>query len=226
MFRIIDFETTGMPDTLVKAICEVGWTDILPSSTELRPIAHLIDPGHPIPPEARAIHHIADADVAGCPSPTDACLMLMDGMPEDGIFVAHNAEFEQAFFAGGDHRWICTYKCALRAWPDAPAHTNQALRYWLGVNLDHALAMPPHRAGPDAYVTAHILRELLQNHSSEELLQWSREPTLPVRINFGKHKGARWSDLDEGYLNWIVNKADRLSADDKRVAAYYLSLKS
>jgi len=35
------------------------------------------------------------------------------------------------------------------------------LRYWRNLVLDPALAMPPHRAGPDAYVTACLLAELL-----------------------------------------------------------------
>jgi hypothetical protein len=25
--------------------------------------------------------------------------------------------------------WICTYKCALRVWPDLDGHSNQELRY-------------------------------------------------------------------------------------------------
>ena len=53
---------------------------------------------------------------------------------------------------------------ALRVWPEAPRHSNQVLRYWRGMRLDHARAMPPHRAGPDAWVTAHILADLAQLH--------------------------------------------------------------
>ncbi len=43
---------------------------------------------------------------------------------------------------------------AMHVWPDAPRHSNQVLRYWRNLVLDNALAMLPHRAGPDAWVTA------------------------------------------------------------------------
>ena len=36
--------------------------------------------------------------------------------------------------------------------------------------------LPAHRAGPDAYVTAHHLRDMLNEVSVEQLLSWSKEP--------------------------------------------------
>ena len=36
-------------------------------------------------------------------------------------------------------------------------------------------------AGPDAYVTAHHLRDMLNEASLEQLLEWSREPGLLPR---------------------------------------------
>src|SRR5262245_25865334 len=38
--------------------------------------------------------------------------------------------------------WLCTYKSALRAWPDAPRHSNSVLRYWLGIDIPPDPLMP------------------------------------------------------------------------------------
>ena len=85
---------------------------------------------------------------------------------------------------------ICTYKAALRLWPEAPGHGNQVLRYWLRPkDLDPVIASPPHRALPDAYVTAFILRELLELATVEELIAWTGEPALLPRVTFGQYRG-------------------------------------
>ncbi len=76
--------------------------------------------------------------------------------------------------------------------------------------------MPPHRAGPDAYVTAHILLALLQVATVEEMVEWTKEPRLLPRLTFGKYKGKKWSDVevDDGYLRWILRQDD-MSEDFK-----------
>ncbi|EFO30141.1 exonuclease RNase T and DNA polymerase III [Roseibium sp. TrichSKD4] len=222
-FRVIDFETTGLPSDTRKAICEAAFCD-LDAETDIiaDPVSTLVDPGHSIPPETMAVHHIRDQDVAGCPSPTEACRMLMGGMGEEDVFVAHNIEFEKFFFGGGDHRWICTLKCAVRLWPDAPSHKNQVLRYWKGLTDLGDLALPAHRAGPDTFVTAHLLRLMLDETSVGQLIEWTGMPLIQTKVNFGKHKHSRWIDLPTDYIRWIANDADKLDADTKATARYWL----
>lgn len=218
IIRVIDFETTGMPPEA--AIVEAGWCDISvgdgpPSIGAVN--TFLVNPGKPIPVEAMAVHHIRDADVADKPPPDVAFLRLMEGAD---VFAAHNAKFEQAFFAGGAVPWICTYRCGLRAWPESPSHSNQALRYFLGLELDER-AMPPHRAGPDAFVTAHILRALLGMTPSADLIRVSSEPALLVKCGFGKHRGKKWSEVPLDYLDWIMRQSD-MDEDTKFTAKHYL----
>jgi exodeoxyribonuclease X len=137
------------------------------------------------------------------------------GYPAPDVLVAHNCEFEQRFisgFASNGLPWICTHKTALRVWPDAPRHSNQVLRYWRGLVLDEALAMPPHRAGPDAWVTAHLLAELLEGASAEEMIEWASQPGKLPNITFGKHKGTRWPDVPTDYLHWMTRQKD-MNAD-------------
>ena len=232
LVRVIDFETTGMEPPA--AICEIGYCDIEvnvadPTTGLLQakvgePHAFLVNPGHPIPPEVRAIHHISDADVAAAGSPDLGLKHLMAGEP--AYFAAHNAKFEQQFFGGGTVPWLCSYKIALRYYPDAPSHSNQTLRYLLGLDEvmgRRELAMPPHRAGPDAYVTAYILAHMIMEAKAtiEDMVRWSAGPALLPKITFGKHRGSKWEDVGSDYLEWIVNKSD-LDADTKANARHHL----
>ena len=125
--------------------------------------AILTHPGRAIPPVTMAVHHIIDADVAGAPPFRDAAPAILRG--DFVALAAHRASFEQRWCTPeltGGLPWICTWKCALRLWPDAPSFSNQVLRYWrMPAGLDRDLGLPVHRAGPDAYVTAHHLRDML-----------------------------------------------------------------
>ena len=158
--------------------------------------------------------------VADAP-PIDAGLIKLNH-PSVDVFVAHNAAFEREFFTGNGKPWICTLKVARRLWPECPSHSNQCLRYFLGVELDDALAMPPHRAAPDAYVTAHILLAALNAGTTiADMIEWSAGPSLLPRVNFGKHRGQAWSSLPPDYLSWLVNKSD-MDADTKFTARHWL----
>ena len=223
--RVIDFETLGMPEDEPRGICEAGWVDVTSDGVIGRINAVMVNPGHAIPPTAMAIHHIRDEDVRGAADPTTACAALMDGMEPGDVFAAHNCAFEQAFFGGGGHRWICTMRAAKHLFPDSPSHSNQVLRYWLGLDangLVHEAAMPPHRAGPDAYVTAYILARMLTVTSIDELVRLTTAPVILTTIRFGKHRGQKWADLPASYLQWIVDKSD-LGADEKHTARHHLA---
>lgn len=209
LLRVLDFETTGTPPDA--AVCEVGWTDVQMHSGDATigaPQAMLVNPNRPMPPEARAVHHISDDDLDGAPPITTGFLALGKGSPD--YYVAHNAEFERHFFAGGNATWICTMKAARRAWADLPGFSNQFLRYHLGIdelalNFDRDLAMPPHRAGPDTYVTAHILTALLKVATPAQLAEWTRMPVHYPRVPMTKHRGKLWSEVDTGLLRWFLN---------------------
>lgn len=206
--RVIDFETTG-EDPASSDIIEVGWCDVMPDGTVCHAWNMLVQPSRPIEVEAMAVHHLTDDDVANGHSTEEWHAALLEDGPV--AFVAHRSSFEASFWPDCPLPWICTYKAALRIWPDAPRHSNQVLRYWLGLDLDSHLAMPPHRAGPDAYVTAHIFSRMLGQEGVNRLrrlLAWTREPGLLPRCNFGTHRGAAWPDVPAGYLEWMLKQSD------------------
>ncbi|MFN3891951.1 MAG: exonuclease domain-containing protein [Beijerinckiaceae bacterium] len=213
--RVLDVETTGLapPD---HTICEVGWVDLVQDGSGAWDIAGmgetLCSPGRPIPPEVSAIHHIVDADCVGKPSwrMTIDQVCGMAGIFLVDAFCAHNARFERQWITPdvtGKVEWICTYKCALKLWPEAPSHSNQALRYWLNPEgLDRAIAAVSHRAMPDAYVTAFLLREMLKKASVADLIAWTKEPAVLPKITFGKYAGKKYSEVDTGFLSWLLDK--------------------
>ena len=208
LIRVVDLETTG--DSFTDGgVVEIGWQDLAQDADggwalHGRLEATLIRPEHPISAVTSAIHHIVDEDVADAPAWLDVAPDVLR-MPGVLALAAHRAAFEQRWCKArvrGMPRWICTYKCALRLWPDSPTHSNQGLRYWRRPDgLDRATGLPAHRAGPDAYVTAHHLRDMLALASVERLLAWSAEPALLIRVPTGPLRGRRWRDLDEANLH-------------------------
>jgi exodeoxyribonuclease X len=212
--RVIDLETTGLEPPA--EIIEFGFADVVVDDSGPRvsnPVSWLYHPAGAIPAETMAVHHITLEDI-----PPDAPVCTPDHLraavwygPTPNVFVAHNCDFERKFITNAvtdPSHWICTYKAALHLWPNAPKHSNQVLRYWRGMRLDPALAMPPHRAAPDAWVTAHLLAEMVQLASIEQLIAWTSQPRPMPTIPFGMHRGSPWSDIPADYLDWMVSQVD------------------
>ncbi|MBP0495157.1 DNA polymerase III subunit epsilon [Roseomonas indoligenes] len=212
--RVIDLETTG--DSFANGgVVEIGWQDLAQGadgSWDLDgiPGSRLVRPDFPISAVTSAIHHIVEEDVAEARPWAEVAPDILRGGHAVAL-AAHRAAFEQRWCTpalSGRARWICTWKCALRVWPDAPTHSNQGLRYWRSsAGLDRATGLPAHRAGPDAYVTAHHLRDMLALASVDRLLAWSAEPALLVRVPSGPLRGRRWDELDGTQLGRALEGA-------------------
>ena len=82
------------------------------------------------------------------------------------------------------------------------------LRYWRSLRLEPLFARPPHRAAPDAYVTGHILVDLLKVATIDEMIAWANEPMFTPAIPFGKHRGLKWAEAPADYLQWMVRQTD------------------
>lgn len=215
--RTFDLETTDLPEK-GGVVIEAGYVDsIYEREHEEAPwvpinIAHRVsqqffDPGNnPMSIEARATHHIKDKDLRDKPPHTEAPAWVI-GATQIQIFAAHNAEFEMKYVTiPEDSFWIDTYKVALRLFPDMDRHNNQYLRYALGLTLDDELSMPPHRALPDAYTTAHILARMLEMCSIKEAVSWSRELPYLTKITFGAHFGKKYDEVPASYLRWVLSQ--------------------
>lgn len=213
--RVVDLETAGSSP---HDVCEIGWQDVVQGSDGCWTLADergsvLVNPGRPISPATMAIHHILDEDVAGQPFWKAVAPTILQ--PEGGVLAlaAHRAAFEQHYcrprFTGGAP-WICTWKCALRLWPHLESFSNQRLRYdRKPAGLVHAFGLPAHRALPDAYVTAHHLRDMLNAASLEQLIAWSAEPGLLPRVPTGPEKGKAWDRIALDRLIGLSQDRDR-----------------
>lgn len=223
LMRVIDFETTGLNAS--DAVIEAGWTDIDRATGDIDTSASSLFYARAVPPEVRAVSHIWPEDIANRPE-FDAEDFVADAVTAGVLgLAAHNAAFEAQWldrFIGKDSLYlICTYKAALRLWPDAPSHSNFALLYFLvdegEIEIeDRALISPPHRAMPDSYATALILRAILARKvTGSELVQWTREPALLPRCPIGNEwRGALWREVDNGFLTWMTRQKD-MEADYK-----------
>ncbi|MFW2341165.1 DNA polymerase III subunit epsilon [Brevundimonas sp.] len=213
--RVIDLETAG---TSASDVCEVGWQDVERQAdgtwqvSDVSRGSRFVDPGRPISPGTMAVHHILDEWVTGAGYWRDVAPGVL--RPDRGVraLAAHRASFEQRYCTPdltGSADWICTWKCALRLWPELPRFSNQMLRYLRRPEgLDHDRGLPAHRALPDAYVTAHHLRDMLNTVSLEQLLEWSRQPGLLPRVPGGANRGQPWSGLSEAALATLARDRD------------------
>jgi exodeoxyribonuclease X len=238
---VVDTETSGLEET--DQVCELAFVTISTKKDKWQVTSawsNLIKPSCPISIPARATHHISDDELEGAPSMTT--LLLKRGLPEfgvtsvggplitDSIFCAHNAAFDRRMLVqSGIHpsllpeRTICTWRCALHLYPDSPGHSNQVLRYFLNVEPEPC-DLPPHRALPDALVTATVLCRMLEVESAERLVELTSTPVLLSRVNFGQHRGKYWRDLDVGMLRWVLSRD--FKEDEKYTARYWLNEKT
>lgn len=227
--RVIDYETTGLPEDADPEVIEMGRYDVdCTGRTVLTGTAwrSFCRPRGPISPATRAVHHISPEDVADAPQARELWDEFLSGDEEPDYLVAHKADFEKHFTPDIGVPWIDTYKVARIVWPDAPGHSNQALRYGLELPCVMAYADPPHRALPDAYVTAHLFARLLDHKTPDEMIKISEYPALLKAMNFGKYFGKgmtfeQCSADDPQYLRWIIDKSD-MDEDRKFSARYWL----
>lgn len=227
--RVVDLETTGVEPT--DHVVEIAALDIITELDALPdidgPFDRLVKPPVPIPATASAVHHITDDDVVIAQPWAATWPLFIDDAVD--VYVAHNCRFERQWLTEevtGGKPWICTYKCALRLWPDAPSHSNQALRYWLKLpDIDRNLSA--HRAAPDVVVTAKLLARMLwppageKQVTVEQMIKVSSLPAILPKLQFGKHYGKKFSEAPRDYLEWIVNQKD-MDEDVVFTARYHL----
>lgn len=226
IIRTFDLETTGLPvEGKPSGIIQIGWTDVhftegVPDSIRVgEPIQYLCDPriGNPdlkIEIGALATHHIIESDLDGAVGPDSIIAEMVNGCD---AYACHNKEHDGHYFAPTDRPFICTLKAARRIWPDMERHTNQYLRYALELNVNRHKAEPPHHAGADSYVTAHLLARILREGAEmQDLIQWTSQPSLLTILRFGKqHSGKRMEEVPTTYLQWMQREARDISEDLK-----------
>ncbi len=198
-----------------------------PERLPLAPMSWLYSPGagRAITARASAVHHLTDADVTGLPEFDDVAWCSALGGQADYV-VAHNVAFDRTVIERSLKReavetWICTLKASRVAWPDAPSHSLQTLRYYLGLSGELPAGLVPHRAAYDAVVGSWLLVRLLAHFDNdlEHMAAISEQPSLLRAIGFGKHRGTLWKDAPRDYLRWVLGQD--FDADTRFTAKHY-----
>lgn len=216
--RVLDSETTGLEPT--DKVCELGWTDLVKTDAgwEVGATASTLCRVETMPPQARSVHHISAEETWPFPAFDPDALWLQAAAEGVDVIAAHNCAYDLTYWGEPKLPVICTLKASRHLWPDAPAHSNGVLRYWLQdqglIAPEDALCHPSHRAGPDTYVTAHVLRHMLGLAPAAQLVAWTKQPLVFHVWGFGKHRGEKLSDTPADYLDWVTNKSE-LDADTK-----------
>jgi exodeoxyribonuclease X len=211
----------------------------------------LVAPGRRLSPEAQAIHHLRDEELRCAPHLPQAINALLrhagvrvgtlDGAPLDLtggfppnplVFAAHNAQFDRAFIEPllPPAKWLCTYRLSCHLYSNAPSHSNQTLRYYLGLDVEVRAALPsqtlqPHRALYDAISTAVLLKHMLATHTLDDLRVLQDQPVLQRTIRFGKYRNQLWSEVPRDYLQYVLrqNGPTGFDADVLHTANHYLN---
>lgn len=204
ILRVIDTETTSLEGSVL----EIASVDIV-DGVICNPMSDLVKPTEEISFEAMAIHHITEDMVA------DATLIsaVIGRYLGADAYVAHNAQFDRSKLPQIDAPWICTKKLAQVLLPEHKSHSNQYLRYSLGLKPEVPEGLYAHRALYDCYVTAELLLYMgrLAKWTMGEMRTISNSPSLLHSIRFGKHKGKTFQEVakvDPGYLRWLSGNTE------------------
>ena len=183
-FCVVDIEATGSNPQRDQVI-EVGIVVIEGLQVAQR-FGTLVNPGQRIPIWIRKLTGIDDAVVSDAPPLAEVAPEIVD-LLRDGVFVAHNVDFDERFLRGRLEAegiplpwWptLCTVRLSRRLLSEHDSFRLDALAASLGIEMDQH-----HRAVSDAEAAAsillHIIRdkvEALEISTVGELLASSRGP--------------------------------------------------
>lgn len=162
-FVVFDLETTGAKAPPCR-ITEIGAYRV-ENGVVTDSFQSLVNPEIPIPWFITRLTGITDEMVKDAPRFSDVAHEFLDFIG-DSILVAHNSGFDMRFLnheiaqVFGEYRLanpcLCTVKLSRRLLPDIENHKLKTVAEHYSIDLTNH-----HRAGADAYATAHIFVNLL-----------------------------------------------------------------
>lgn len=221
-----DLETTGT-NTISDRIVEISMIKIMPNGEEQERTIR-INPEMPIPPEATAVHHITDEDVANCRTFKMIAKDLATTFTGCDIAGFNSNKFDIPMLAQEFARAGVSFDFTRPRFIDVQTifHKKEqrtlvaAYKFYCNKDLTEA-----HSASADTRATYEVLKAQLDRYDDlpndmEALSEYSsqnRNVDLAGRIiynderkeviNFGKHKGRFVEDVlrtDLGYYDWMM----------------------
>lgn len=220
-----DLETTGTNITHDR-IVEISIIKVLPTGEE-QERTRRINPEMPIPPEATAVHHITDADVASEPTFRQLAKSLAEIFTDCDIAGFNSNRFDIPLLLEEFHRAGIVLDLSKTRFIDVqtiyhkmePRNLSAAYKFYCGRELSDA-----HSANADTRATLEVLKSQLDRYpelvndvkSLSDFSSHNKNVDFAGRliynesnkevINFGKYKGQLAEEVlkrDPGYYNWV-----------------------
>lgn len=221
-----DLETTGI-DVANDRIVEISLIKVLPTGEEIEKTRR-VNPGIPIPPEATAVHHISDEDVAHEPMFKQIARSLANEMAGCDIAGFNSNRFDVPMLDQEFQRAGIKFDFSKARLVDVgtifhkkePRTLSAAYRFYCGKELEDA-----HSANADTRATLEVLKGQLDKYDDlpndidelAKLSQHNRNVDFMGRmiyndqdieiINFGKYRGQPVREVlqkDPSYYDWII----------------------
>lgn len=242
-----DLETTGTNVTHDR-IVEISIIKVLPGGEEVERTRR-VNPEMPIPPEATAVHHITDADVAEEPTFRQIAKSLAEMFADSDIAGFNSNRFDIPLLMEEFNRAGVPFDLSRTRFVDVqtiyhklePRNLTAAYRFYCGKNLEDA-----HSASADTRATLEVLKAQLDRYPADlvndvkalsEFSCHSKNVDFAGRliyndarqevVNFGKYKGQIAEDVlrrDPGYYSWI-QQGDFQQDTKNAFARVYLRVK-
>ena len=221
---VLDLETTGV-DANEDRIVEVGIVHVAADGTEAHHVWH-VNPLRPIPPEATAIHGIRDADVMDKPPFADLAREIHGVLSGCDLAGYNLLAFDLGLLEVEFARVGLDFPDPDARIVDAMVIFRKLMPHTLAGALKHYLDEEPHgdahSALGDAVATQRVIRAQLAKHAelprtmdgldafcrggSVDLAgRFVRDEHGRTVFAFGKHKGLPVTDVDPGYLRWMLD---------------------
>ncbi|MDQ3698501.1 MAG: exonuclease domain-containing protein [Gemmatimonadota bacterium] len=173
-YAVVDVETTGSRPWDGDRVTEIAAIVVRDGQVVDR-FESLVNPQRPIPPMISALTNISWDMVKHAPTFRDVCDRVL-AVLEGRVFVAHNAEFDWRFVSAETSRAtgrrlvgqrLCTVRLARLLLPQLRSRRLDAVADHYGIEIEAR-----HRAGGDAFATAHVLLRLLADARCRDCLSW------------------------------------------------------
>ena len=232
IFRVIDSETCGLEGGIVElASLDVKVNGVVKGFSN--PKQHYVKPDRPIEFGAMATHHITEDMVTDADPIESVWPRYWYDFEDPTYFVAHNAAFDKGVLPPSDVDWICTLKLARYVYPALESHTNQYLRYALGLDPIIKDILPEglhaHRALYDVYCTAVLFAHLAEKlqWDVKHMLEITKLPSLIHYVKFGKYAKSKptyeeVAKSDPSYFQWALGNMSDLDEDRRFTMIHWL----
>lgn len=223
---VFDLETTGT-NIMTDRIVEISVLKAFPDGTTEQK-SHLVNPGMPIPPEATAVHHISDEDVADKPLFKQIAKSLCTYLEGCDIAGFNSNKFDVPLLAQEFERAGIDFDLMNRKFVDVQNIFHKmekrtlvaAYKFYCGGNLEDA-----HSAAADTKATYEVLLRQVEVYDElgndiDALADFSkvdRSLDLAGRIvlndkdepvfNFGKNKGRTVKEIvryEPSFIAWML----------------------